>query len=166
MDLCKEMKDKSSQEDIIFFGAFTLIKLRIPMAINSMKSVRTLTNTPLFLMICSLVHFFCWITPDFWIAFFLFHITFCVLGFVNISPLNLSVHFWRGPFSIWTDSKRGNSKAMHPLLSNITTCEASTRHCMTCVSLFSKQTNPKHVDSGGCNWLVLAVCIVMLNKWC
>lgn len=101
----------------------------------------------------------CWIARDFSTrlpSFFPFSYHLCAPGFVNISPLNLSVDFDRGIF--WADSKRGKCKALHPLLNNITTWEASVRylHFMASVSPFGKQSHPKLVDAEGANWQVLA----------
>lgn len=135
------------------------------MAINLLKSVHTYTKAPFFLMICSPMHF----RVDFWLAFtpfsppFSYHL--CVLGFVNISPLNLSVSFDRGLFYLSWFLKGGKCKALHPLLNNMTTWEASERHLHFVASVlpFGKQSNPTVEDAEGSNWQVLVVCIGMQN---
>lgn len=117
------------------------------------------TNTPFFLMICSRLHFCVESLVISRLTFPLFPFSYhlCVLGFVNISPLNLSVNFDRGIF--WADSKRGKCKALHPLLNNIATWEASMRylHFMASVGPFGKQSYPKLVDAEGANWQVLTL---------
>ena len=112
----------------------------------------------------------CWITPDFWLAFpfysfFISPLCARLCEYFASEPLS---KFWQGPFSIWTDSRRGKCKALHPLLNNITTWEASTRHLhfMASVSPFGTHSTPKHVDSEGSNWRVLARCVVMQTKLC
>lgn len=150
----------------VFFLAFTQSKPKIPMAINSLKSVQTHTNTPLFLMICSHMHFCVesLLISDSHSPFFLFYITF-VCQALWIFLLWTFQYILTGAFSIWTDSKRGKCKALHPLLNNITTWEASTRHLhfMASVSPFGKQSHTKLLDSEASNWQVLATWIVMQN---
>lgn len=100
-DKSSKSKQKNLQDNgLPFFGAFTQSKPKIPMAINSLKSVLTDTNTPLFLMICSHMHFCVesLLISDSPSPFIPFSYHLCVLGFVNISPLNLSVNFDRGLF--------------------------------------------------------------------
>lgn len=100
-----------------FCGVFTRSKPKIPVAINSLQSVRTHTNTPLFLMICSHMHFCVEsllisdsppIPPPPLFLPFSYHL--CVPGFVNISPLNLAVSFDRGPLLSELIPKEGNVK--------------------------------------------------------
>lgn len=83
------------------------------MAINSLKSVHTRTNTPFFLMLCYHMHFCVEsllhsASPSLFL--FLFITPLCAIAFVNISPLNLSVNFDRGLFISGLIPKEENVK--------------------------------------------------------
>lgn len=137
------------------------------------KCAPTHKHTPLFdaLLLHALLYR---ITPDFWLAcplspsppLFPHHL--CVLGFVNISPLNLSVNFDRGLFLSELIPKEGNVKhCIHYWTTSRPGKPPRDIYILwPLVSPFGKQSNPKLLDSEGSNWQVLAARIVMQNNRC